>query len=550
MGSFLAHAFMAFKRAVRPLVPDSLVARIRRPARPGWARTNVDIIVDGDPDSWLRATPDTYRVVKTPAGPAADCVLEEAHEIGSADRNRIRVVMASHPYGAVIMARTVPPRINRGSFAFPTIEPVAIGVHPDFYAEIGGRATGDHDLTGLLFRVLNAGKPTALIPHGPPTATGPVAPTTPITHSLSVVVMAGVPLHDVGGGFRGAQLARQLAKSGAHVTYVHEYDSGESVDLGIRVVHPNIEELRTDSFEPHAFARRVRSQDRLVIVEFPHADIVKAATGLKQHGYKLVYDVIDDWSDRSLGGMWWAQEHEDQLLLAADVVTASAAALADRVRTMAPHQTPVLVPNAVNTDVFCADVNVAADDIPEGDGPVFTYHGSLYGDWLDWEAVKSVAEAYPTARLIMIGDERKHPPMPDNVYFLGLRAQSDLPSYLTAADASLIPFKVNATTHAVSPLKAFEAMAMGVPIAAPPLESLVGLDGVHTDNDLVTAVEKALAGRSPDADQARRDHDWSARMMVMLEAAAVGVPAEASSTPVTVRRVPTVYDPGDRSVGF
>ncbi|MBT8199413.1 MAG: glycosyltransferase [Acidimicrobiia bacterium] len=553
MGSFLAHAFMAIKRAIRPLVPDSLVARFRTPVRPGWARTNVDIIVDENPEIWMRATPDTYRVVKTPHGSAGttDCVLEEGkEELEAADRNSIRTIMATHPYGAAIMARTVPPRINRGSYEFPTIEPIAIGVRPDLFVEIGGRTPHDDDLTNLLFRIFNAGKPIALIPRGRPTSAGPIAPTTPITRSLSVVIMAGVPLHDVGGGFRGAQLARQFAKSGAHVTYLYEYDSGESVDLGIRVLHPNVEELRTDWFDPGRFAARVQSRDRLVIVEFPHVDIVKSAIELTEHGYQLVYDVIDDWSDRSLGGMWWSHEYEDALLRSAGIVTASAPALVERVRSMAPQHVPVLVPNAVNPDVFGGDVPGIAEDIPHGDGPLFSYHGSLYGDWLDWEAVRDVALAFPTARLMMIGDERKHPAMPDNVHFMGLRAQDDLPRYLAAADVSLIPFKVNATTHAVSPLKAFEAMAMGVVIAAPPLDSLEGLDGVYTDINLVSAVEKAMAGTPPDALRARQEHDWFARMRRILDAAGLPLPTGSSNPAVVARRVPTIYAGEERLVGF
>ncbi len=553
MGSFLAHAFMAFKRAIRPLVPDRLVARFRTPTRPGWARTNVDIIIDENPDAWLRATPNTYRVVRTPRASAAtaDCVLEEAHEeLEAADRNRIRTVMAAHPYGAVIMARTVPPRINRGSYEFPSMEPIAIGVRPELFVDIGGRTAHDDDLTGLLFRVFNAGEPIALIPRGRPTSASTTAPTTPITASLSVVVMAGVPLHDVGGGFRGAQLARQFAKSGAHVTYVYEYDSGESVDLGIRIMHPNIEELRTDWFDPGHFAARVRSRDRLVIVEFPHIDIVESATALTEHGYQLVYDVIDDWSDRSLGGMWWAHEYENALLEAAGIVTVSAPALAERVRSMAPRHVPVLVPNAVNPDVFGDEVPGPAEDIPYGEGPLFSYHGSLYGDWLDWDGLRDVALAFPEARLIMIGDERKHATMPDNVHFMGLRGQDELPRYLAAADVSLIPFKINATTHAVSPLKAFEAMAMGVAIAAPPLDSLKGLDGVYTDTNLVSAVEKAMAGTPPDAVRARKEHDWLSRMNVIMDAAGLAPLTGSSKPAVVARRIPVAYADGERLVGF
>ncbi len=553
MGSFLAHALMALKRAIRPLVPDRLVARFRRPSRPGWARTNVDILVDEDAQVWLRSTPDTYRVLRLPVGPAEEAAsgwtIETTDNTIASDH--MRPVMGSGSYSGVVLARAAPPRVNRGSYQFPVIEPLAIGLPREALDEVGGRPSGDDDLAGLFFRLLNAGRPLALLPRGAPVASSPVIPGHPIERDLSVVIMAGVPLHDVGGGFRGAQLARELAKAGAHVTYVHEYDSGESVDLGLRIIHPAIEELRADWFEPDRFADRVHSSDRLVIVEFPHTDIVAAAARLQRHGYRLCYDVIDDWSDRALGGMWWAAEYEEALLAAADVVTASAPALAKRVEAFASGHTPLLVPNAVNPDIFGADRPAPAADIPPGTGPLFSYHGSLYGDWLDWGAIASLAEAYPEARVVMIGDERSHPPMPANVHFLGLRPQSSLPGYLVEADVSLIPFKLNETTHAVSPLKAFEAMAMGVRVAAPPLESLEGLDGVYTNADLVEAVAAARAGQPPSAEQARREHAWSDRVATILAGVGIDPPAERDPrVPLVVERPPVSYSEDERSIGF
>ena len=69
-------------------------------------------------------------------------------------------------------------------------------------------------------------------------------------------------------------------------------------------------------------------------------------------------------------------------------------------------------------------------DIPPGDGPLLSYHGSLYGDWFDWDALRAVAESFPEARVQVIGDEHGHPPVPGNVRFLGLKPQFQLPWYL------------------------------------------------------------------------------------------------------------------------
>jgi hypothetical protein len=187
-------------------------------------------------------------------------------------------------------------------------------------------------------------------------------------------------------------------------------------------------------------------------------------------------------------------------------------------------------------------------------GTIIGYHGSLYGDWFDWDSVRRVAEANPQAAVVLIGDDKDpHPVMPPNVFSLGLRAQGDLPGYVQRFDVGLIPFKVNDTTHAVSPLKAYEYLASGVPIAAPPLRALDGLDGVHTNADLVAAVAAALSADPPDRGPALKEHSWEDRVVRITGQEAVLV----EYTPVSVVIRPAVHwgkserlvegDPGSRA---
>jgi hypothetical protein len=100
-----------------------------------------------------------------------------------------------------------------------------------------------------------------------------------------------------------------------------------------------------------------------------------------------------------------------------------------------------------------------------------------------------------------------------------------------------VPFRVNATTHAVSPLKAYEYLASGVPIAAPPLRALDGLDGVYPDTDLVRAVAKALSGARPDRTLALKEHSWEDRVVKITGRKAVLV----DYTPVSIVTRPAVH---------
>jgi glycosyltransferase involved in cell wall biosynthesis len=178
-------------------------------------------------------------------------------------------------------------------------------------------------------------------------------------------------------------------------------------------------------------------------------------------------------------------------------------------------------------------------DLP--DGPLIGYHGSLYGDWFDWDGLRAVARANPDATVILIGEARGVPKdVPDNVLFLGLKAQGDLPSYLSRLDVGLVPFKLTPTTHAVSPLKVFEYLACGVPVAAPPLRALEGVDGVILDPDLVAAVAAARSAARPDRDAALSEHSWGARLEALFDAMGMSLAGAAGPT-VQIARRPVVH---------
>ncbi|MCI0677956.1 MAG: glycosyltransferase, partial [Actinobacteria bacterium] len=301
----------------------------------------------------------------------------------------------------------------------------------------------------------------------------------------------------------------ELLRRGFHVTLVSLFHAQETIDLGLRFVHPRLEQHRFEDFDLSELATRV-GRGGLVLVEAPARLLVEVARRARSEGWQVVYDVIDDWSDPALGGDWFDPESERELVSLADHLIASAPDLVARVERLG--RVAILVPNAVNQEIFGVEMPPRPSDLPEA-GTLIGYHGSLYGDWFDWEALAAVAEAFPAAAVVVIGDDKApHPSMPPNVVFLGLKPQTELPGYLQRLDVGLIPFKVTETTHAVSPLKVYEYLASGVPVAAPPLRSLDDLEGVATHSDLATALERALAASPPRRTEALAAHSWEARV--------------------------------------
>ena len=531
------------RKLIRPLIPDRVMARFRLAEHSRQVRSNVDVVVTNDRDArrWLATTPDTYRVrtlhdYPDPGGDAEDIVIVGANT--TEQRDELLRPLTDSTIAASVRGGAAPPRLVQRRRTEPTVGVEAVAVRTEAFSEVGGEGAQPDD---LWYRLRDAGHRIALLPT-PPAALA--ARTSPIT-SPAAVILAAVPAFDVGGGSRGAQLANALIRRGYHVTYAPLFGVAESTDLGLRFVHPQLEQPRATEMDVAAYLARLRNSHAVAIVELPARPLLEPARMLKNAGFTLIYDLIDNWKSGELGGEWYEEGAERTMVGLAHTVTATAPDLVAQVGDMGAVAT--LVPNGVNADLFGGDPGALPTDFPPGNGPVLGYHGSLYGDWFDWPALRGLANSYPAGRVLVIGDPpRNRPDMPSNVHFLGLKPQRDLPAYIARFDVGVIPWLANEVTHAVHPLKTYEYLACGVPVASPPLRALEAIDGVYTSNDLVAAVDKALRAPAPDRALTVREHSYDARLQSMLEAAGLEVPPVSAEAPRIVIRQPVHYTKDQR----
>jgi hypothetical protein len=500
-------------------------------------RNNVDIYESERSlaKRWLKLTPDTYRVISgsPPRGGRSDSV-----SFGSVDPE-LADFLGWH--GSEVVVRGV---VNRPSMAGmrvvePVISPLSIVTSAEVLAELPVDDASRAEQ--VLSFAVDAGRRIGLIPE---LTREQVDASKPRIERSAIVVLSAVPLHDIGGGSRASQIAFECLRRGYHVIFVNRYPSSETSDLGLRYVHENLEQLSYDRFDPDNLVSR--SDDGIVIIEAPTREFLDLASALKSWGWSVIYDLIDDWSDSSLGGDWYAADVEQDIVGLADGIACSAEDLVQHIAAFGRDAS--LVPNGVNEVVFGIDGQTdRPSDMPEG--PSIVYHGSLYGSWFDWVALERAAVAFPNHSLVIIGDTRGIPhTMPPNVHFLGLKAQSELSAYLTRSDVGLVPFVVSDVTHAVSPLKVYEYLASGLPVAAPPLRPLLDVAGVYTDMDLVKAVEQAMEVERPDRVEALKHHSWGSRLRVMLATVGQDLRDVENDGAVVFTRPPTHYDKKSRWV--
>lgn len=244
------------------------------------------------------------------------------------------------------------------------------------------------------------------------------------------------------------------------------------------------------------------------------------------HPEQVVYHCVDDIAAQKGVAAGAFRAAEARFAARADLVLATAPALAARMRTLSERV--LEAPNVADTDRFAAalepgPVDAALTALPR---PRIVFTGAVVATKLDVELVAALAARRPGWSFALVGPIGAGDPGTDvsglaasNVHLLGPRAYGDLPAVLRAADAGLIPYALNELTRSVFPMKVYEYLAAGLPVVATPLPALAGIPDVAVAADaegLARCLDEALATDDPARRRERsaraRPHSWQRRL--------------------------------------
>ena len=301
---------------------------------------------------------------------------------------------------------------------------------------------------------------------------------------------------------RPQQLAEALARRGRRVFYgalrgAGEPDAAAGVApgvlrlpiAGVRREDPADRLLEGRALE-QAFAAIARARDdyRLfeaaLVVETPFW--VPLALRLRDRfGWKVVYDCLDAHAGFSANRPGLLSELERELAGSADLVVATSEVLRARLARWNPRAR--LLPNAADAAHLSA---VAAPAPPPPRDLVVGYVGAV-DEWFDVELLEELARRRPDWSFRIVGesegDRRDFARGLANVAFLGERPHAELPRLRAGFDVEIIPFRPSELTHAVDPVKLYEAAAAGRPVVATRLDSLAS----HAARGLVRLADTA-----------------------------------------------------------
>ncbi len=241
-----------------------------------------------------------------------------------------------------------------------------------------------------------------------------------------------------------------------------------------------------------------------------------------------LYDLCDEWVSYipQSWGRATASRIEDNLCRQADLVFTGTEFSREKRRHLNPEMH--VVPHAADYNLFSKaqlESTEIAEELKSLPRPVIGSIGVLDPARFDTELMVYLAKAHPEWSIVLVGPARNEMDcMPlrriPNIYLLGNRPISELPSYLKGMDVTLIPYALNEATKGIYPLKLHEYLAAGKIVLAPPLPALLeyeevvylAADHVEFERKIIQSLEEDSAEAIARRQAVARENSWEKRL--------------------------------------
>ncbi|WIF96092.1 glycosyltransferase [Caminicella sporogenes] len=238
-------------------------------------------------------------------------------------------------------------------------------------------------------------------------------------------------------------------------------------------------------------------KNKVFIVSFPYPELVRYISKLQLNGWKVIYDVRDNWEEFHKVGMakWYNESSEKFFVANSDVVCAVAKPLVDKMQQYTENKKILLSPNALDEKFL----NYCKGDKQRKENNTIKigYVGHLSSGWFDWESLIKIAKTRSNWIFEIIGHfEPKGMILPNNVVLLGSKTHDEIKDYAQHWNVAIIPFKISKLSDCVDPIKVYEYLAMGLPVVSfrmPQIHDYPYVFIANNSDEFILKIEEAIS---------------------------------------------------------
>jgi glycosyltransferase involved in cell wall biosynthesis len=257
-----------------------------------------------------------------------------------------------------------------------------------------------------------------------------------------------------------------------------------------------------------AFLLALRDQTKKkVVLVAQNPGLLRTLRGLPAN--LSVYDVVDDYvglaaltGDRR--SVKTVKRYHQRTLRESDIVLATSSELVRAIK----DQRPDLFERSNGVD-FQAFAEGSSRSVPKAMSSILRPRIGLVGrlnDRIDWSLVSEICECRPDWSLVFVGPLYGSGEVTtravcklakrSNFHLLPAVDESEMPAYISALDVCLIPYRTLGGNLGINPLKLYQYLAVGRPVVATPLPSIVAFRDVvqccESTAQFVAAIEEQL----------------------------------------------------------
>ena len=208
------------------------------------------------------------------------------------------------------------------------------------------------------------------------------------------------------------------------------------------------------------------------------------------------------------------QEQHEKLIENSDIIFVTAQNLLDDARSIADDKDVVMVSNATDADFFENYKNShEITDVRNTNRKRVGYMGTY--DRVNMDLIYAAARTLTDVDFLLIGPldkqrRRRAYQKPDNVFILGTKEYTQLPSYVNIFDVALIPFTRGLIADSSDPVKLYDYFSLGKPVVATRLRELKKFDDgrllkiAETEDEFVDAITAFLKYDAKEWQESRR----------------------------------------------
>jgi uncharacterized SAM-binding protein YcdF (DUF218 family) len=170
---------------------------------------------------------------------------------------------------------------------------------------------------------------------------------------------------------------------------------------------------------------------------------------------------------------------EDELIKKSDLIFAQGKALEEKCKRL--NKNVHIFPFGVKVEAFEKFQNSSGEvpnDIKDMKRPIIGYIGGVHRH-IDFTLIRFIAESHPEWSIVLIGPIQTSTfeiSNLDNVFLLGQKDFSSLPSYISQFDVGIIPYNKSEYTATVFPTKLNEYNIMGKPVVSTELPEIANFN--------------------------------------------------------------------------